>query len=93
MLVPSWIVAVAGFALIGLGCSNIVPVLFTGAGRQTAMPQSLAVPAMTTMGYAGLLAGPAAIGFVAHASSLPIALLLVAALMLAVAAVGRVLVR
>ncbi len=93
VLVPSWIVAVAGFALIGLGCSNIVPVLFTGAGRQTAMPQSLAVPAMTTMGYAGLLAGPAAIGFVAHASSLPIALLLVAALMLAVAAVGRVLVR
>ena len=88
-LLPSWPAAVAGFALVGLGSSNIVPVLFTSVGRQTTMPQSLAVPAMTTMGYAGLLAGPALIGFVAHATGLSIAFLLLAALMLGVAVVGR----
>ena len=44
---------------------------------------------MSTLGYAGVLAGPAAIGFIAHHSSLPMAFLLVAALMLFVAISGR----
>lgn len=88
-VVPSAAVAVAGFALVGLGASNVVPVLFTAAGRQTAMPESLAVPAMTTMGYGGLLAGPAVIGFVAHATSLPVAFAAMAASMVLVAAAGR----
>ena len=61
-LVPAWPAAVLGFALVGAGCSNVVPVLFTSVGRQTVMPESVAVPAITTLGYAGILAGPAAIG-------------------------------
>lgn len=88
-LVPLWQAALLGYAMVGLGCSNIVPVLFTAVGRQTSMPQSIAVPAMSTLGYAGVLAGPAAIGFIAHHSSLPMAFLLVAALMLFVAISGR----
>lgn len=88
-LVPAWLAAMLGFALVGLGCSNIVPVLFTAVGRQTVMPQKVAVPAMSTMGYAGVLAGPAAIGFIAHQTSLPAALLLVAMMMLGVAISGR----
>ena len=88
-LVPLWQAALLGYAMVGLGCSNIVPVLFTAVGRQTSMPQSVAVPAMSTLGYAGVLAGPAAIGFIAHHSSLPMAFLLVAALMLFVAISGR----
>ena len=88
-LVPLWQAALLGYAMVGLGCSNIVPVLFTAVGRQTSMPQSVAVPAMSTLGYAGVLAGPAAIGFIAHHSSLPMAFLLVAALLLFVAISGR----
>ena len=88
-LVPLWQAALLGYAMVGLGCSNIVPVLFTAVGRQTSMPQRVAVPAMSTLGYAGVLAGPAAIGFIAHHSSLPMAFLLVAALMLFVAISGR----
>ena len=88
-LVPLWQAALLGYAMVGLGCSNIVPVLFTAVGRQTSMPQSVAVPAMSTLGYAGVLAGPAAIGFIAHHSSLPMAFRLVAALMLFVAISGR----
>ncbi|MEO8936427.1 MAG: MFS transporter [Burkholderiaceae bacterium] len=91
VLLPPWSASLAGFALIGVGASNIVPVLFTAAGSQTAMPPSLAVPAMTTMGYAGLLAGPALIGFAAQASSLSIALFTLVPLLLAVALVGRTL--
>jgi predicted MFS family arabinose efflux permease len=90
-LVPNWQAALAGYALVGIGCSNIVPVLYTAVGRQTVMPETSAVPAITTVGYAGILAGPAAIGFLAHVSSLSVALLAVAALLLVVAASGRTL--
>ena len=90
-LAPGWEVALAGYALVGIGCSNIVPVLYTAVGKQTVMPENIAVPAITTLGYAGILAGPAAIGFVAHASSLSIAFLLIAAMLVAVAISGRIL--
>src|SRR6202034_4170531 len=61
-----WPVALVGYALAGVGCSNIVPVLFTGVGRQTVMAEAVAVPAVMMFGYAGILVGPAAIGFVAQ---------------------------
>jgi len=82
-------VALLGYALIGVGCSNIVPVLFTAVGRQKTMPQVVAVPAITTLGYAGILAGPAGIGFIAQHSSLSVAFLTVATLMVAVAVSSR----
>jgi MFS family permease len=84
-LVPSWIASVAGFALVGVGASNVVPVLFTAAGNQRSMPGNLAIAGVTTLGYAGILLGPAVIGFVARASSLPLAFLIVAGLLVAVA--------
>lgn len=74
-------VAITGFVLIGMGASNIVPVLFRRAGAQTAMPSGLAVAAITTTGYAGILAGPAGIGFVAKAASLQTAFWVLAGLM------------
>lgn len=88
-LAPNWELSLLGYALVGVGCSNIVPVLYTAVGKQTVMPESIAVPAITTLGYAGILAGPAAIGFIAHASSLSLAFLLIAALLLGVAISGR----
>jgi MFS family permease len=74
--------ALVGYALIGLGCANIVPALFSMAGNQKAMPESLAIPAITTLGYAGVLAGPALIGFVAQGSSLVVAFCAVAVALL-----------
>jgi MFS family permease len=87
-LVPFWQATVLGYLLIGAGCSNIVPVLFTCAGRQQVMPESVAVPAITTLGYIGILAGPACIGFISHAASLPAAFLAIAAMLIGVAAAG-----
>ncbi len=92
-LIPAWEFALVGYALVGLGCSNIVPVLFSAVGRQKTMPQSVAVPAVTGLAYSGVLAGPAGIGFIAHHTSLTTAFLVVAALMAGVALSGRILER
>lgn len=89
LLTSSWSFSLLGYALVGVGCANIVPVLFSAVARQTHMPQGTAVPAMTTLGYAGVLMGPALIGFVAHASSLQLALGLVAIALLGVAVTAK----
>jgi predicted MFS family arabinose efflux permease len=73
--------AIASFLLIGLGASNIVPVLFRRAGSQTVMPPALAISAMTTAGYAGILVGPAAMGFVSQAIGLHNAFWMLAAML------------
>jgi predicted MFS family arabinose efflux permease len=81
--------ALTGFAFIGLGCANIVPVLFRRAAAQSAMPSTLAIAAVTTTGYAGILAGPAVIGFVANATSLHAAFWMLAGLLVLVPLCAR----
>ena len=85
---PNAWIALAGFLFVGLGASNIVPVLFTAAGRQTSMPASLAVAAITTLGYAGILLGPAAIGFVAQHLSIGAGFAIIAVGLLVVGLAG-----
>lgn len=82
-----------GFLLVGFGASNTVPIMFSAAGNQKTMPVNLAISAMTTIGYAGILAGPALIGFIAQWSSLSVAFSAVAALLLVVAASARLITR
>lgn len=85
VMLPFQAAALGGFFLIGIGAANIVPVLFSAAGKADRQAPELALAAVTTMGYAGQLAGPALIGFVAHITTLPIALGLMAAPLLLVA--------
>ena len=59
-----------GFFLIGIGSANVVPVFFSLIGKQKVMPVNMAVPAVSTIAYAGILLGPAVIGFLAHQTSL-----------------------
>jgi fucose permease len=68
--------AVVGFACLGLGCSNVVPVLFSAAGRTPDAEPTRALAVVTVMGYTALLAGPPLIGLVAQAASLRTALAL-----------------
>lgn len=84
LAVDHWLGALAGFGLIGLGISNTVPVLFSLAGQQRAMPAGVAVTMTTIIGYLGILMGPAAIGFIAQASSLRVSFLVVAVLLLSI---------
>ncbi len=86
-------VSLAGFMLVGLGASNVVPILFSAAGNQRDMPANLAIASVTTVGYAGILAGPALIGFIAQFSNLTVAFACVAALLLAVTASARAVTR
>jgi hypothetical protein len=82
--------SVAGFALVGLGASNIVPLLFGAAARVRAVPTSVSIPLISAIAYAGMLCGPAMVGFAAAATSLAVALLGVGVLTLLVLAAANV---
>lgn len=66
--------ALIGFGCVGVGLSSLVPIVFSAAGRTPGIPPSLALAAVTTIGYGGLLCGPPLIGFVADFLNLRIAL-------------------
>jgi MFS family permease len=79
-LAPDVPVALAGFALTGLGVANMFPAAMTRAGL-LAGPNGVAVA--STLGYAGFLLGPPAIGFLATAVGLSAGLTTVSGLALA----------
>lgn len=70
VLFPQFETALAGFLLVGLGVSSIVPLCYSLAGRSTTMHPGVAVASVSTIGFLGFLLGPPVIGFVSHASSL-----------------------
>ena len=74
LVVPSPAMAVLGFAVVGLGMANLVPVLYGAAGALPNQSTGSAIAAVATMGYMGFLSGPPLIGFVAEATSLQLAL-------------------
>lgn len=59
---PEWWVVLVGYAFVGLGCSNIVPIMFSRAGRQNYMSKTAAMSFVSTVAYTGILVGPALIG-------------------------------
>ncbi len=65
-------VALAGFVLLGLGLSFVVPLVFTAASQLEPTGPSLAT--VNSFGYVGLLVGPPLIGGLADAIGLPVAL-------------------
>jgi len=63
---PSAEIAVIGFALCGIGISNMVPIAFSAAGNVPGLQAGIGLSVVTTMGYSGILIAPSAIGFVAE---------------------------
>ncbi|MDR3514262.1 MAG: MFS transporter [Azospirillaceae bacterium] len=61
---PQAPVIVFGFALVGVGLSNVVPTLFSASARLGSSPAA-GIAATATVGYAGMLFGPPVIGAVA----------------------------
>jgi fucose permease len=74
LLAPWAAMAVAGFAIVGLGLSNLVPIFFSAAARIPGQPSGTGIAAVATLGYGGFLIGPPVIGAVAEATSLTLAL-------------------
>lgn len=66
----SFIAAVVMFTFAGIGIGNIAPVLFAGGGRLEPDAPGRGIAAVTTLGYAGFLAGPPLIGFAAQVTNL-----------------------
>jgi hypothetical protein len=76
---------VFGFGLVGAGLANVVPVLFSVAGRTGSLP-AVGVASAATAGYAGLLIGPVVIGAVASAVGLRSTIVMLAGVALLAAA-------
>lgn len=93
MIGAPWPLILTGFALVGTGTSNIVPILFGVAGRLKAGHAGAHIAAVTTMGYLGFLAGPPLIGFIAAWLGLPRAFALVVISGILIATVGVAVIR
>lgn len=86
---PVWQVVILGYALLGLGCSNIVPVMFSRVGRQNNMPKAAALSLVSTIAYTGSLSGPALIGLIGEWTGLSTVLTGVAVLLFVIALLNR----
>ena len=70
VVVPHYLAAFVGFALIGIGASNVVPQLVSVTARIKDVPPHVSVAIVNAIGFTGVLIGPALIGFLAHAITL-----------------------
>jgi len=72
------VVGIVALAICGFGVANMIPAVFASAGKIGSQAAGRAMSIVTTLGYTGLLIGPALLGFIAQISSLTISLALVA---------------
>jgi MFS family permease len=87
---PDAVAALAGFVLIGLGVSVVIPLVFSAAGRSGPSP-AIGVAGVATVSYGAGMAAPSVMGGIADISSLRIAFAVAALLAVAVAAGARLL--
>lgn len=70
VLFPAVLPSLAGFFLIGMGVSSVVPLVFSAAGKSKTLSPGVAIAAVSSLGFMGMLIGPPIIGFIAEATSL-----------------------
>jgi predicted MFS family arabinose efflux permease len=81
--------ALVGFAGVGIGFANVVPILFGASARVPGVEPATGIAAVSAVAYLGFMAGPAVIGLLARASSLTAALYVVVVFAIALAASAR----
>jgi fucose permease len=74
LVIADPVAALAGLVLVGIGVANGVPLLFSFAGAGGVETAGPSIAAVSSMGSLGFLVGPPFIGFLAEATSLPLAL-------------------
>ncbi|MDH7788465.1 putative MFS family arabinose efflux permease [Ochrobactrum sp. 19YEA23] len=79
-------VSLVGFAICGIGISNMVPIAFSMAGNMPGVNPSVGLSIATTLGYSGMLVAPSLIGFVASHSGFGVVFIALPALLLVVLA-------
>jgi len=77
--------AMFGFACLGLGLANSVPVIFSSASNIPGVNPGTGIAGVATLGYFGFLIGPPLIGTIAEFLGLDRALLLIVVLCLLIA--------
>jgi len=87
LLIDSPAGAIAGFAVMGLGLASVFPLALRAAGYDPAI-SGPAVAAVSSVGYAGFLTGPPAIGLLAELFGLGGALACVCGLLVVAAALA-----
>ena len=80
--------AIAGFTIVGLGFSCIVPILFSAAANVRGVSPAMGIASITSGGLIGFLFGPSIIGLLSEQINLAAGLSLVLLLALASAFVG-----
>ncbi|MBC7902750.1 MAG: MFS transporter [Gemmatimonadaceae bacterium] len=60
------VIAIAGFTMVGVGLACVVPVLFSAAANVKGISPVVGIASVASGGLLGFLAGPPAIGIVAH---------------------------
>ena len=75
--IPQPLPVILGYALVGLGVSSVIPIVYMIAGKSATMAPAAALAAVSTVGYTGFLIGPPMIGFIAHETGLRLALVTV----------------
>ncbi|EPX95913.1 amino acid ABC transporter permease [Ralstonia sp. AU12-08] len=88
LLWPDPAAVLAGFALMGVGAANMVPIFFITASRLPGVPAAEGIAAVARFAYVGLLVGPVIIGLIAHHSDLRWGLSVVALTMALIAVAG-----
>lgn len=88
LVIPQPYHTIAGFFLVGIGLSSIVPIAYSIAGNAKDLQPGVGLAMVTTVGYSGFLFGPPIIGFISDASTLRIALAIVAVLLLLMTALA-----
>lgn len=79
-------VSLVGFAICGIGISNMVPIAFSMAGNMPGVNPSVGLSIATTLGYSGMLVAPSLIGFVAKHSGFGVVFIALPVLLLVVLA-------
>lgn len=90
IVLDHWLASVIGFVLVGAGIANLVPIFCSCVGRQRQMAVAQGLAIMNSIGYMGILMGPALIGFLAHVTSLSVALMAAASLLCVVLCCSKV---
>ncbi|MGU3576937.1 MFS transporter [Brucellaceae bacterium C25G] len=62
---PTPWLAIAGFAVCGIGISNMAPIIFSMAGNVPGVVPSVSLSITTSLGYSGTLVAPSFIGWIA----------------------------
>ena len=89
-LTSSATLGLGGIALTGLAISVVAPLIFGGAGRVGGPGrQASSIARVSTIAYFGFVVGPALVGGVAGAATLPVGLLVMAVAALLLAAGSR----